>query len=191
MPRARPALHRALHLERLAVVAAIAGTGCAATDPLSPTATAEAHATVPSAATGSSNVTHASVVVPFTVDGGQCGLASDVSGTATIDMVNHAAQSRSGEWRVWFNWHAHGTATSTDGAQYRFNYAANGRWLDVTSPPSVPVVIELVDHFNLVGQGQAPDVKLFLHGTFVWDGVDIAPVGSPVIRGADVECDPI
>lgn len=174
----------------LALVATVAVTGCADSDPLSPDAATDARAAAAGAANAATSVTRDAVVVPFTLSGAQCGLASDVSGVATIQMVNHAMQTASGEWRVWFDWAAHGTATG-GGVEYRFNYAANGKWLDVTSPPSVPVVIELADHFNLIGPGQTPDLRMFLHGRFLWDGTDIAPVGDPVVRGADVECDPI
>ena len=70
-------------------------------------------------------------------------------------------------------------------------YVANSKGIDVVSPTTLPVEIELVDHFNLIGQGQTPDVKVFLKGRFLFDGVDVTPLGDPVIRGADLECDPI
>jgi hypothetical protein len=129
--------------------------------------------------------------VSFTMPGGTCGLTTTVTATGDFQMVNRVSQTRSGEWRVGFSWSAHGTAVGADGSQYRFNYSANGKWIDVVDPTSLPVEIELVDHFNLIGQGGAPDVRVFLHGRFLYDGATVTPIGTPVIRGAGLACDPI
>ena len=129
--------------------------------------------------------------IPDGTRGNLCGLPAPVTGTGVFQMVNRVSQTRDGEWRVHFGWSAHGTAVGEDGSQYRFNYSANGKWIDVVSPTTLPVEIELVDHFNLIGHGQTPDIKLFLRGRFLFDGVAITALGDPVIRGADLECDPI
>ena len=55
----------------------------------------------------------------------------------------------------------------------------------------MPIVLDLVDHFNLLGQGQTPDVRVFLKGLFLFDGtLPLIPIGDPVIRGG-LTCDPI
>ena len=83
---------------------------------------------------------------------------------------------------------AHGTATGADGSRYRFNYAAN---YTVEDPTAFPLLLDLVDHFNLLGQGGAPNVKVYLRGQFLYDGtLPLTPVGDPVIRG-DLNCDPL
>ena len=177
------------HASHLTFAAAIAMVGC--TDPVGPRAEALDPLDRPDLAAASSVVDKVTFDVTFTIPGGTCGLASTVTGTGVFQMVNRVSQTNSGEWRIGFNWSAHGTASGADGSQYRFSYAANGKWLDVEDPTVLPVMIELVDHFNLVGQGRTPDLKVFLHGQFLFDGVDISAVGNPVIRGADLSCDPI
>ena len=173
----------------VALVAAMTLAGCA--DPVAPRAASSDALAAPGLASSSSVADRVTFDVAFTIPGGTCGLAATVTGTGTFQMINRASQSREGEWRIGFNWSSHGTATGADGSQYRFDYAANGKWVDVTDPTALPVEIELVDHFNLVGRGGTPDLKVFLHGRFLFDGVDITPIGDPVVRGADVECDPI
>jgi hypothetical protein len=129
--------------------------------------------------------------VSFTIPGGTCGLTSTVTGSGVFHAVTHASQSKTGEWSVSFNWNASGTASGADGSRYRFNYAIAGKWIDPVSPTTLPVVIDIVDHFNLIGQGGTTDLRVFLKGTFLFDGVTIVPVDNPVIRGADLSCDPI
>ena len=48
---------------------------------------------------------------------------------------------------------------------------------------------DIVDHFNLLGQGEAPNVKVYLRGKFTFPAFE--PVDNPVIRGPDIFCDPI
>ena len=129
--------------------------------------------------------------VSFTIPGGTCGLTSTVTGSGVFHAVAHASQSKTGEWSVSFNWNASGTASGEDGSRYRFNYAIAGKWIDPVSPTTLPVVIDIVDHFNLLGQAGAPDLRVFLKGKFLFDGVTIVPVDNPVIRGAGLTCDPI
>jgi hypothetical protein len=181
MPLPRPS--------HLALAAAVTLIACA--EPVAPGAANADAPDRPTLAKGSGVATHVTFPVTFTIPGGTCGLTATVTGTGTFKMVNRVSQRRSGEWRVGFNWSAHGTATGDDGSQYRFNYTANGKWLDVVDPTVLPVEIELVDHFNLLGRGRTPDLRVFLHGNFLFDGVDVSPVGDPVIRGADLACDPI
>jgi hypothetical protein len=159
----------------------------ACTDPVSPRP-------VPNAATRpnlAGVVDNSTFDVSFTIPGGTCGLASTVTGSGVFHALTHAAQSKTGEWTIAFNWDAHGTASGADGSQYRFNYAIAGKWIDPVSPTTLPVVIDIVDHFNLLGQGKTPDLRVFLKGKFLFDGVTIVPVDNPVIRGPDLSCDPI
>ena len=129
--------------------------------------------------------------VTFTIPAGTCGLATTVTGSGVYHTVSRVSQTRAGEWRVAFSESAHGTATGEDGSRYRFNYAVNYRVLDVVEPGTLPMVFDLVDHFNLIGQDGAPDIKVFLHGQFLFTGtLPVTPIGDPVIRGG-VECDPI
>jgi len=106
--------------------------------------------------------------------------------------LSNSLASRSGGLRVAFSESAHGTATGADGSQYRFNYVANSKVIDVDDPTTLPIVLDLVDHFNLLGQGQTPDVKVYLRGQFLYDGtLPVTPIGDPVIRGDGLNCDPI
>jgi hypothetical protein len=129
--------------------------------------------------------------VTFSIPGGTCGLTTTITGTGVFQSVNRVSQTSKGELRIAFSESAHGTATGADGSRYRFNYAANYEVIEVLDPSGLPVVIDLVDHFNLVGQKGAPDVKVFLHGQFLFDGtLPLTPIGAPVIRG-DLDCDPL
>lgn len=184
-----------LRASHFALALATASTLASCTEPVAPVAA------LPDAVRGPNLASQTAVAnrlrfdvtfnIPQATGGNRCGLPAPVTGSGVFQMVNRVSQTKSGEWRVHFSWSAHGTAVGDDGSQYRFNYVATGKWIDVVSPTTVPVEIELVDHFNLIGQGQTPDLKVFLKGRFLFDGVDVTPVGDPVIRGADVECDPI
>ena len=118
------------------------------------------------------------------------GSATLAKGTATgvYQIVARESQGPTGELRLDFTETSHGTATGADGSRYRFSYAANYTLVD---PEAFPVTLDLVDHFNLLGQGGAPDVKVYLRGQFLFDGsLPLEPVGNPVIRGG-IACDPI
>ena len=177
----------------LALAAAVALAACA--DPVAPRAASPDALRHPDLAAGSGVADRVTFDVTFSIPGNTygntCGLSAPVTGTGTFQMVNRVSQTREGAWRIGFSWSAHGTATGTDGSQYRFNYTATGKFIDVVDPTVLPAEIELVDHFNLIGQGETADVRLHLHGRFLFDGVDVTPVGDPVIRGADLACDPI
>jgi hypothetical protein len=180
-------LRRAPHLALAAAfAAAFALAGCA--DPVAPHAAGADALGGPRLAQGS-GLDRTTFPVTFTIAGGTCGLATTVTGTGVFQIVSRASQSRTGEWRIAFNWSAHGTATGEDGSQYRFNYSANGKWIDPVDPTTLPVVIDFVDHFNLLGQGGTPDLRVFLHGQFVFPTFEL--VGDPVIRGPSLFCDPI
>ena len=152
------------------------------------------HATVPNAPTRANLATlvdNFKFDVEFTIPGGTCGLTSTVTGTGVYHVVNRVSETRAGGLRIAFSESAHGTATGADGSQYRFNYSANSKVLDIDDPTTFPIVLDLVDHFNLIGQGQAPDVRVFLKGQFLYDGtLPVTPIGNPVIRGG-LTCDPI
>lgn len=128
------------------------------------------------------------VPVTFTIPGGTCGIASTVTGAGVFHIVSRATQTGTGAWSVSFSWSAHGTATGADGSSYRFNYAINAKAVNPTGPDDI-VVIDLVDHFNLLGQGTTPDMKIFLKGTFTFPA--FVPIGNAVIRGPGIFCDPI
>lgn len=181
---------RALHV---ALAASVTIAACA--DPVGPHDASSDAAGGPSLAKGEGVADRITFDVTFTIPGdthgNSCGLSTTVTGTGRFQMVNRVSQTRDGVWRIGFSWNAHGTATGADGSQYRFNYTANGSWIDVVDPTILPVEIQLVDHFNLLGQGRTPDIRLFLHGRFLFDGTDITAIGSPVVRGADLDCDPI
>ena len=129
--------------------------------------------------------------VKFTIPGGTCGPTTTITGTGVFQSVSRVSETGNGGLRVAFSESAHGTATGEDGSRYRFNYEANYQVIDVLDPSGLPVVIDLVDHFNLLGQDGAPDVKVFLKGQFLFDGsLPLTPIGDPTIRG-DLACDPI
>ena len=128
------------------------------------------------------------VPVTFTVPGGTCGVASTVNGSGLFHIVARSTQSANGAWHVSFSWSAHGTATGADGSSYRFNYAINAKSVDPTGPDDI-VVIDLVDHFNLLGQGKTPDMKIYISGTFTYPAFE--QIGNARIRGPSIFCDPI
>jgi hypothetical protein len=175
-------------VSHLALAAAFALAGCA--DPTAPDAASPE-------ALGGHNLAQASAAdrvrfdVTFTIPGGTCGLTTTVTGTGVYQVVSRVSETPAGGLRIAFHESAHGTATGADGSQYRFNYAVNYTVIDVDDPTTLPIVLDLVDHFNLLGQGRAPDVKVFLKGLFLFDGsVPLIPIGDPVIRGG-LTCDPI
>ena len=128
--------------------------------------------------------------VQFTLPAGPlCGLTTDVTGVGEFHTVVRASQSKSGVWKVTFTQSAHGTASGADGSQYVFNYANAGEWVDPVDPNTLPPVIEIIDHFNLLGQGKTQDLKVYLRGKF--NSTTFEPIDNPVVRGPDIFCDPI
>ena len=76
-----------------------------------------------------------------------------------------------------------------DGATYVFNYANSGEYIDPVDPTTLSPVLEIVDHFNLLGQGKTQNLKVFLKGRF--NSTTFEPIDDPVVRGPDIFCDPI
>ena len=134
-------------------------------------------------------VDNSTVPVQFTLSAALCGLPTDVTGTGVFHAVTRASQSKTGEWKVVLNLTAYGTASGTDGSTYVFDYAGTQAWVDPVSPTTAPAVVDIVDHFNLLGQGQTPNVKVYLRGKFTFPAYE--PVDNPVVRGPDIFCDPI
>ena len=157
----------------------------ACTDPISPPPTAPNVPKQPNFAV----VENSTSPVQFTLDGDLCGLPTDVTGTGTFHTVIRVSQSKQGEWKVEFNLSASGTASGTDGSTYVFDYAGLQTWVDPVNPTTAPSVVDIVDHFNLLGQGKTPDVKVYLRGKFTFPLFE--PVDNPVVRGPDIWCDPI
>jgi hypothetical protein len=173
----------------LAVVAACALAACA--DPVTPSATPPDPFGSPNFASVAAAADRTTFPVAFTLPGGTCGLTTTVTGTGVLQVVTRVSETRAGGLRIAFHESAHGTATGADGSQYRFSYVANYKVIDVDDPTTLPITIDVVDHFNLLGRGQAPDVKVFLKGLFLYDGtLPLTPIGDPVIRGG-LECDPL
>ena len=172
----------------LLLFTALTLTACADPGPVAPNAARPDAPSSLSLAKGSGASDNLTIPVTFTIPGGTCGLASTVNGTGLFHIVARSTQSGNGAWHVSFSWSAHGTATGADGSSYRFNYAINAKSVDPTGPDDI-VVIDLVDHFNLLGQGKTPDMKIFLKGTFTFPAFE--PIGNAVIRGPGIFCDPI
>ena len=171
----------------LALAAAFALAGCA--DSTAPHAASPEALGRPNLAKGGADVTR--FPITFTLAAGTCGLTTTVTGTGVYHVVSRVSETRAGGLRIAFSESSHGTATGADGSQYRFNYAANYKVIEVLDPSGLPIVIDVVDHFNLLGQGQTPDVKVFLKGLFLFTGtLPLIPIGDPVIRGG-LTCDPI
>jgi hypothetical protein len=172
----------------LLLFTAVTLTACTDPGPVAPNAARPDAPNSPSLATASGVSDNLTIPVTFTIAGGTCGVASTVSGTGLFHIVARSTQTANGAWHVSFSWSAHGTATGADGSSYRFNYAINAKAVDPTGPDDI-VVIDLVDHFNLLGQGKTPDMKIFLKGTFTFPAFE--PIGNAVIRGPGIFCDPI
>jgi hypothetical protein len=169
------------------LITAMTVAGCADAGPVAPNRE-PIDAVGPAAlAKGSGGADVAKVDVTFTMPGGTCGLTTTVTATGVYNIVTRETESPTGELRLYLTEAAHGTGTGADGSRYRFSYAANYSF----DPTTLPFLLDLVDHFNLLGQGGAPDVKVYLRGQFLFDGsLPLIPVGDPVIRGG-VACDPI
>jgi len=171
----------------LALSVMLAGCADSVSPPTSPVA-------APGAASLAKGITNETTVsrfeVGFVIPAGSCGLTTTVTATGEYHSLTRVSQ-KDGEWRVGISESSHGTATGEDGSQYRWNYAANYTVPNATQPLSLPMVLDLVDHFNLLGQNGAPDIKVFLKGQFLYEGtLPLTPIGDPVIRGG-IECDPL
>jgi len=167
----------------LLVVGAFTLVACA--EPVSPPSTPPNVLQQP----GLAVVDNSTVPVQFTLSAALCGLPTDVTGAGVLHAVTRASQSATGEWKVVLNLSAHGTASGTDGSAYVFDYAGTQIWVNPVDPTTAPTVVDIVDHFNLLGQGRARNVKVYLRGKFTFPGFE--PVDNPVVRGPDIFCDPI
>ena len=172
----------------LLLFTALTLTACTDPGPVAPNAARADAPNSPSLANASGASDNLTIPVTFTIAGGTCGVASTVNGTGLFHIVARSTQSGNGAWHVSFSWSAHGTATGADGSSYRFNYAINAKAVDPTGPDDM-AVINLVDHFNLLGQGETPDLKVYLNGSFTFPAFE--PIGNAVIRGPGIACDPI
>ncbi|HEV7839159.1 MAG TPA: hypothetical protein VGO75_13910 [Gemmatimonadaceae bacterium] len=126
--------------------------------------------------------------VTWTLQGGTCGLKTTVTGTGVMHTVTHSHQSRNGVWHVGYEQEAHGTARGADGSRYIFNYAIVAKSVNPTGPNDLSLIY-IVDTFNLIGLGKAPDMHVFLKGKFTYPAFE--PVDNPIIRGPGLFCDPI
>jgi len=160
-------------------------TLAACADPVSPPSTPPNVPTKASPAV----VDNSTAPVTFTLSGALCGLPTDVTGTGVFHTVARVSESKKGELKVEFNLSAHGTASGTDGSTYVFNYSNTAAWVDPVDVNTPTPVIEIVDHFNLLGQGKTPNLKVYLRGRFTSDTFE--PIDDPVVRGPDIFCDPI
>jgi len=163
-------------------------TACTDPGPVAPNAARPDASTSASLAKASGASDNLWIPVTFTIPGGTCGVASTVTGEGLFHIVARSTQSANGGWHVSFSWSAHGTASGADGSSYRFNYAINAKSVDPTGPDDL-AVINLVDHFNLLGQGNTPDMKIYINGTFTFPAFE--PIGNAVVRGPSIFCDPI
>ena len=172
----------------LLLFTALTLTACTDPGPVAPNAARPGAPNSPTLAKASAASDNLTIPVTFTIPGGTCGVASTVTGNGLFHIVARSTQSGNGAGHVSFSWSAHGTATGADGSSYRFNYAINAKSVDPTGPDDL-VTIVLVDHFNLLGQGKTPDLKVYLHGSFEFPA--FTPIGDAVIRGPGISCDPI
>jgi hypothetical protein len=173
---------------RHGLVTAMTVAGCADSGPVAPNR--ELIDAVGSATLAKSSGVTDNLWIPvsFTIAGGTCGLTATVTGNGVFHIVARSTQTGTGAWHVSFSWNAHGTATGSDGSSYRFNYAITAKSVAPTGPGDL-ATIDVVDHFNLLGQGKTPDLKVYIRGTFLFPA--FTPIGNPVVRGPGIFCDPI
>lgn len=170
------------------LVTALIVAGCADTDPVAPNRGLIDGVGSASLAKASGVSENLWVPVSFTIPGGTCGLTATVTGTGIFHIVTRSTETGAGAWHLSFTWSAHGTASGSDGSSYRFNYAISAKGVDPSGPDDL-TTIEVVDHFNLLGQGKTPDLRVYIRGTFSWP--DFTPIGDAVVRGPSISCDPI
>ena len=170
------------------LVTALTLTACTEPGPVAPNAArpdAPQSASLSQASGASDHVTRP---VTFTIPGGTCGLATTITGNGVLQRVTRSHQSRNGIWHVGFHESAEGTATGADGSRYTFTYEITARSVNPTGPNDF-AVIDIVDYFNLRGRGKAPDMNVFIKGRFTYPAFE--PIGTPVVRGPGIACDPI
>jgi predicted small lipoprotein YifL len=172
----------------LLLCTAVVLAACGDQGPLDPgSSTSAATAVAPST---SAVVDKEVIQVSFVIPAGTCGLTTEVTGTGELRMVFRITQSGNGEYHVGINTTAKGTATGADGSRYLFNYLGNGRYFDYTG--DAPFHLYFVDDFLVIGQGSAPDVRVFFNAVIQIEADNsYSIVSAKVNRGDPLNCDKI
>jgi hypothetical protein len=143
-----------------------------------------------SAGRGGGVASNTTVPVTFTLKAGRCGLTTDVTATGEFHAIVRTTTGANGqELQVGFNNSAHGTAVGADGTRYVWNYHNNRRRDNYTG--SRPFEVHWTDHFNLIGQGGAPDVRTFFNVYFTLEVDGSRTYLREVTIGDPDNCDPI
>jgi hypothetical protein len=175
----------------LLLFTALTLTACTDSSPVAPDAArleAAGSASLERSSESSEGTEHVTKPVSFTMEGGHCGLTTTVTGNGVLQRVTRSYQSRNGVWHVSFQEVATGTAIGADGSRYTFYYAISATSVNPTGPNDLRV-IDIVDFFSLNGRGSAPNVTVFIKGRFTYP--DFVAIGTPVVLGAGIACDPI
>jgi hypothetical protein len=133
--------------------------------------------------------THVTVPVSFAFASGTCGLTTNVSVSGYLDMTIHSVTTGSGSIRNVINAHASGTGSGADGSKYVFAYNQTFIQEDASA---FPIPIRATDVFELIGLGDAPNVRTGFVATaeILSDGT-LANVDFTLVRGNPMACDPI
>jgi hypothetical protein len=178
----------------LALAAAGCSTGFSPATPSSVGASslASASPTSVSRATAASSAvaatTHTTVPVAFAFAAGTCGLTTHVAATGELDITVHSVAMPSGTVRLTILGNAHGTAVGDDGSQYVFSY--NQRVVQENALAD-PIPVSITDVFELVGLGDAPNVRTGFVATLELSGGQPLNPAFKVIRGNPFLCDPL
>jgi hypothetical protein len=128
--------------------------------------------------------------VKITFRTGQCGLTTDITATGEFHAIVRTTTGANGqELQIGFNNSAHGTAVGADGTRYVWNYHNNRRRVNYTGVR--PFQVHWTDHFNLIGQGGAPDVHTFFNVYFTLEVDGSRTYLREVTTGDPDNCDPI
>jgi hypothetical protein len=171
----------------LAALGAALLAGCADAPVSAPDAGAAPRLAASGRGGGVSNTT---TPVSFTLKAGRCGLTTDVTATGEMHSIVHTTTGPNGQTlQIAFNMSAHGTAVGADGTRYVWNYHNNRRRVDYTG--TRPFEVHWTDHFNLIGQGGAPDVHTFFNYYFTVEVDGSRTFVRKVVVGDPDNCDPI
>jgi hypothetical protein len=126
----------------------------------------------------------------FTLTPAQCpDLASTVSGTGEYFIRTNMRVDADGVIHINQNTTANGTATDTEGNIYRFTYHNNQR---ITIPPDgFPFAVNVNDHFNLVGAGNAQSVRVGFTVRLTFSAPGEEPTVEVISFRGLLPCDPI
>jgi hypothetical protein len=178
--------HRLLTPASLLVAALVAG--CGEADVSAPDVGAAPR--FAASASGGGVASNTTFPVSFTLRAGRCGLTTDVTGTGEWHAIVRTTTGANGqELQVGFNNSAHGTAVGADGTRYVWSYHNNRRRVDYTG--SRPFEVHWTDHFNLIGQGGAPDVHTFFNVYYTLEVDGSRTYLREVTIGDPDNCDPI